>query len=109
MDDGDGKSFVAHDEATARQDVNWHRYNSPGSYTARAWAADSFGRRDEAACTFTCFGGSNGGGGASPSYNDDDDHYSGDLDCEDVGAEIWVGDDDPDGLDGDGYGCDGWW
>ncbi len=34
----------------------------------------------------------------------------GDLDCEDIGAETWVGDYDPHGFDGDGdgWGCEGW-
>ncbi len=33
-----------------------------------------------------------------------------DQDCADVGEEVWVGDDDPDGLDadGDGWGCESW-
>jgi hypothetical protein len=33
---------------------------------------------------------------------------SGDLDCVDIGREVYVGDDDPNGLDrdGDGYGCE---
>lgn len=37
-------------------------------------------------------------------------NYSGDLDCEDVGYEHYVGNDDPNGLDGDGDGwaCEGW-
>ena len=108
MDYGDGKSFVAHDEAKARQDVYWHKYHSPGAYIARAWVVDSFGRRGEAMCTFYWFGVSNGGG--SPSYNDDDDYYSGDLDCEDIGHEVYIDDDDPNNLDadGDGIGCEGW-
>jgi hypothetical protein len=42
----------------------------------------------------------------------DDFYYDdpSDLDCEDIGQEIWVGDDDPNGLDrdGDGWGCEGW-
>jgi hypothetical protein len=39
-------------------------------------------------------------------YPDNYDRY--DLDCEDVGEKVWVGDDDPNGLDrdGDGWGCE---
>ena len=55
MDYGDGNSFVAHNEAEAHRDVYWHKYYSPGSYTARAWVVDSFGRRDDATCIFTWF------------------------------------------------------
>lgn len=38
-------------------------------------------------------------------YDDDVDQ-----DCSDVGEEVWVGDEDPDGLDadGDGWGCEVW-
>lgn len=46
-------------------------------------------------------------------YYEEDEPYTGyndsyDQDCEDVGEEVWVGSDDPDGLDadGDGYGCE---
>jgi hypothetical protein len=41
-------------------------------------------------------------------YDGYDDNY--DQDCADVGEEVWVGDDDPDGLDadGDGWGCEVW-
>ncbi len=43
-------------------------------------------------------------------WNDYSVDDSSDLDCEDIGDEVWVGDDDPDGLDrdGDGWGCEGW-
>ncbi len=41
-------------------------------------------------------------------YDGYSDNY--DQDCADVGEEVWVGDDDPDGLDadGDGWGCEIW-
>ena len=41
-------------------------------------------------------------------YDGYSDNY--DQDCADVGEEVWVGDDDPDGLDadGDGWGCETW-
>ena len=41
-------------------------------------------------------------------YDGYSDDY--DQDCVDVGERVWVGDDDPDGLDadGDGWGCE-WW
>lgn len=41
-------------------------------------------------------------------YDGYSDNY--DQDCVDVGEEVWVGDDDPDGLDadGDGWGCEAW-
>ena len=41
-------------------------------------------------------------------YDGYSDNY--DQDCVDVGEEVWVGDDDPDGLDadGDGWGCEVW-
>lgn len=44
----------------------------------------------------------------APAYDNVHDH--GDLDCEDYGEEVWVGDYDPDSLDadGDGWGCEGW-
>ena len=38
----------------------------------------------------------------------DDYSYDYDLDCEDIGEEVWVGDYDPNYLDadGDGWGCE---
>jgi hypothetical protein len=57
-----------------------------------------------------------GGNVWTPSDSDDsisddtyDDYESGDLDCEDIGEEVYI-DDDPNGLDadGDGIGCEGW-
>ncbi len=51
----------------------------------------------------------------TPEDNPVDEPYDGysdnyDQDCVDVGEEVWVGDDDPDGLDadGDGWGCEVW-
>lgn len=43
----------------------------------------------------------------SPYYQDDNMI---DLDCVDIGQEVWVGGDDPNYLDadGDGWGCEGW-
>ena len=39
---------------------------------------------------------------------DDGYSYDDDLDCEDIGEEVWVGDYDPNYLDddGDGWGCE---
>lgn len=101
MDYGDGKSFVARSKNQADQDLFWHKYWSPGSYRVRAWVIDSFGRRDEASCTFNWW---------APSSRGRSGGGSGDLDCEDVGYEHWVGSDDPHNLDGDGDGwaCEGW-
>lgn len=105
MDYGDGRSYVAYDEASAVRDVYWHKYTSPGVYTATAWVVDSNGLRGQASCIFRWDvpapvpqGGSGG------------DWSGGDLDCDDIGYEIWVGDYDPNGLDGDGdgWGCEGW-
>lgn len=106
MDYGDGRSYVAYDEASAVRDVYWHKYTSPGSYTATAWVVDSNGLRGQASCVFRWDDVApvpQGGGGGS-------DWGGGDLDCEDIGYEIWVGDDDPNGLDGDGdgWGCESW-
>ena len=41
-------------------------------------------------------------------YDGYSDNY--DQDCVDVGEEVWVGDEDPDGLDADsdGWGCEIW-
>jgi len=87
-----------------------------------------------ALCLQACGGGSSGGCDYftgecyEPDYDiyyddpgyDDYDYYeeepydgyndSYDQDCSDVGEEVWVGDDDPDGLDadGDGWGCELW-
>lgn len=46
--------------------------------------------------------------GRNPSPSND--WGGGDLDCEDVREEVWVGDYDPHNLDGDGdgWGCEGW-
>ncbi len=56
--------------------------------------------------------GNNNLSGRSQAPDWDDFSYDdpSDLDCEDIGQEIWVGDDDPNGLDrdGDGWGCEGW-
>lgn len=43
-------------------------------------------------------------------YNDFSVDDPSDFDCEDIGGEVWVGDDDPNGLDrdGDGWACEGW-
>ena len=105
MDYGDGKSYVAYDEASALRDVYWHKYTSSGSFTATAWVVDSDGLRGEASCIFRwdyLAPAPQGGGGP--------DWGGGDLDCEDIGYEIWVGDNDPHGLDGDGdgWGCESW-
>jgi hypothetical protein len=107
MDYGDGNQYAAHDEASARQDVFWHEYQSPGSYPVRAWVIDSAGRRADATCMFTWMD----GGSPNPSpETGSPDLPSGDLDCEDIGHQVWVGNYDPNGLDGDGdgWGCDGW-
>ena len=85
----------------------WHKYYSPGSYTpGRGWSTPS------AAVTMPSARsrGIRGGQAAEARYYDERRLHSGDLDCEDIGEEVWVGDDDPDGLDGDGdgYGCEGW-
>ncbi len=107
IDYGDGNQYAAHDEGSARDDVYWHKYQSPGSYPVRAWVIDSAGRRTEAACTFTWLD----GGWSNPvPDNGSPDYPSGDLDCEDIGHQVWVGNYDPNGLDGDGdgWGCDGW-
>jgi hypothetical protein len=107
MDYGDGKRFVARDQATALRDVFWHRYTSPGSYRAVAWVVDELGQRSDASCTFTWNWPVQTWTPAPPSGGWDN---GGDLDCDDIGEEVWVGDDDPHGLDGDGdgWGCEGW-
>ena len=96
---GDGASFVAYDEPAAQRDVDRHRDESPGFYTVDAWVTDTTGLSARASCAFHWSG---SGGSAADT--------SGDLDCADIGEEVWVGDDDPYNLDGDGdgYGCDGW-
>jgi hypothetical protein len=106
MDYGDGKSFATHDETSGREDVFWHKYHSPGSYVARAWIIDSSGRRADASCTFTWIDGWSEPA-PSPAYPD---YGSGDLDCDDIGREVYVDGDDPNGLDrdNDGVGCEGW-
>lgn len=50
------------------------------------------------------------GGGSGNGQSGLDAYDDGDLDCEDIGAEVYVGSDDPNGLDadGDGWGCEGW-
>lgn len=47
---------------------------------------------------------------SEPVYQRENPSWSGDIDCVDIGKEIWVGSDDPNGLDadGDGWGCEGW-
>jgi hypothetical protein len=111
IDYGDGNQFAAHDEATARQDVYWHDYRSPGSYPVNTWLIDAFGRRVDASCTFTWLA----AGGVdswtdSANSNRYPEYESGDLDCEDIGHEVEIDGYDPDGLDGDndGVGCEGW-
>ena len=103
MDYGDGNSLVA----AAQEDVSWHEYSGPGSYVVRAWVVDSSGRRGDAQCTVNWH---DFGRGSSGDDDDDYDDDSGDLDCEDIGDKVWVVDDDPNQLDGDGdgYGCDAW-
>lgn len=114
MDYGDGKSYVARDEPSAKKDVYWHSYRTPGVYTARAWVVDSNGLRAEAKCVFSWSGGRaivpSGGVGGDGGGGNSGGGGGGDLDCEDIGEEIWVGDYDPNGLDGDGDGwaCEGW-
>lgn len=104
MDYGDGNNYVAHNEAEARADLYWQKYYSPGTYLATAWVVDSFGRRGDATCTFVWYQRTSGG------RSDDDYTDSGDLDCDDIGEPVYVGDDDPNNLDGDGdgWGCEAW-
>jgi hypothetical protein len=52
MDYGDGKSFTTDTEASAEEDLFWHRYQAPGSYRATAWVIDANGKRVEDSCTF---------------------------------------------------------
>jgi hypothetical protein len=103
MDYGDGHHDTSTDEATARNRVFWHRYRSPGAYHATAWVVDAIGRRATASCDWPWYPSSRHP--TSPPIVSDDEPTYGDLDCEDIGEEVWVGDDDPNHLDGDG---DGW-
>ena len=50
---GDGRSYIADNEAKARTQVFWHQYTSPGTYTVTAWVEDAIGRRASDSCRFT--------------------------------------------------------
>ena len=99
IDYGDGRNYAANDEPTAIKDAYWHRYQSPGTYQVNASVTDVNGLVAHASCVFQW----NGNGGNQVSD-------SGDLDCEDIGEEVYIDDEDPNNLDadGDGIGCEGW-
>jgi hypothetical protein len=107
IDYGDGNTYVVDTDSEARVDLYWHKYWSDGSFNVRTWIVDEYGRRAADSCIFSWTRTRSVNRGGS-----DDNYYDtgGDLDCEDVGHEVYVGNDDPDNLDGDGdgWGCEGW-
>ncbi len=123
MNYGDGKSFTTGSEASAEQDLFWHRYTSPGSYRASAWVIDVDGRRAEDSCTFNWHRPTPpaniqpavpSGGGCDPNYTGCVPIAS-DVDCaggsgngpaytgkvQVIGVDIYGLD-----RDGDGWGCE---
>ena len=117
MDYGDGHSYTAHNEVDAQSDVYWHTYHQPGAYIARAWVIDSSGRRAESSCQVSWAASTQrqqvvtaNDDNYDRSYDDGSYDDGGDLDCVDIGEEVYIDGDDPNNLDadGDGIGCEGW-
>jgi hypothetical protein len=52
IDYGDGHQYVTHDQASADRDAYWHVYNSPGTFTVRAWVKNAAGQTGSGTCTF---------------------------------------------------------